>query len=452
MSSRTPYQKLETRIQRILRDNENVVQDGRKLKFEGQLLIQYTDNHVNYSKRRYYPTNEVKIGLDDFKVQIILDNNTVELVNSIKPPKFAGDLIRFFRNHHNENINQIVIGSEVNRIHGSNLFMQYSVYDLLRRFNVEEGRDKRIKYTQRASPIIHQNYGFEIEVDENARDYQALLEEIIVSGQITQADIQSLTEQLEPGIITDNVIRQRVNRQVEWLINCVEQILDVDNLTLQNAKQLGSSLFGYRKADIRYQEELMERILTDFGQYSFFGVPALINTNKFVLDDQGLPRSQFDILLINHIGEVEIVELKRPDKWLLDFDSGRNKFYASVDLSIAIAQTERYISSIIHENDSNLRINNQTIREFITSELEGVSYRESVRPTGLIIMGSSQKIYKPYNLLSEAKRNTLSEERYRQNGLRAYRELKDSHKNIKIIDYSELMESARARILLADEN
>jgi hypothetical protein len=78
----------------------------------------------------------------------------------------------------------------------------------------------------------------------------------------------------------------------------------------------------------------------------FFGVPAMINTNKYVIHHGDLSRSQLDLILITHLGDIELVELKRSDEILMDFDFGRKKFYPTKTLAAAISQCERYITTI----------------------------------------------------------------------------------------------------------
>src|SRR5690606_29889303 len=100
--------------------------------------------------------------------------------------------------------------------------------------------------------------------------------------------------------------------------------------------ELGKNYFGYYKKDISGPEHLMEKILAQYGQSTLFGVPALLNTDKYVQYDGELSRSQFDLILITHLGDIEVVELKRPDEYLLKCDFSRKKFYPTKDLSIAI--------------------------------------------------------------------------------------------------------------------
>ena len=41
-----------------------------------------------------------------------------------------------------------------------------------------------------------------------------------------------------------------------------------------------------------------QKILSDYGQFTLFGVPALLNTDKYVITIGSQSRSQFDLILI----------------------------------------------------------------------------------------------------------------------------------------------------------
>lgn len=177
----------------------------------------------------------------------------------------------------------------------------------------------------------------------------------------------------------------------------------------------------------------------------------LLNTNKYVKAPRGQSRSQFDLILINHLGDLEVVELKRTDEIILDYDKGRNKFYPSKNLSIAIAQAERYITAVTKDNDEEYKIEGLKIREYINKEVGGTTYIETIRPQALILIGSFETVTKPYSSLSIEMQTKVNEQDYNENGNRAYRELKESFKNIKILNYSELLEQARTRLELSDK-
>ena len=452
MARKTPYEKLQTRIEGILRNNPGLQRAGNRIRYEDQLLISFNENWIKYSKRRYYPTAENKIGEVDYSTKIILTDDTIQLVSSssAKPKSLFQKVFNLLNGVNGNDLNGLVIGANESRINGNNLELTFELYNTLSRINTEESRDERIRFRTRVQPLLAQNYGVDLEIPDNNIDWGVRLQEVIASGEVSQADIQALANQLQPGENIKIVVERQVNKQVSWLLESIESILDEGKISKPRARQLGSQLFGYPQNTIKGPEHLMQKILKDFGQHTLFGVPALIEVEKYVMNEE-LPRAQFDLLLINSFGEVEVVELKRADTIVLDFDSQRNKFYASSELSKAIAQTERYITSIMKDNDQEYLIDGMTIRDYLNDQLGDLISVESVRPTGLIIIGSTERWAKDYDDLSDAVRAKISQEAYLANCERAYRELKNSHKNIKIITYSDLVQSARMRLRLSDE-
>lgn len=446
--TKTPLEKLRTKINNLVSDQ--LIDTGNSLNFQDTVIAEYDDFNFTYTKKRYYPTKLESIVEDDFSVVIPITHANLKYISSSSPnpPLFIKSLLKTFRDL-GYTLNSITIGAVQNEIQTHILNITSNLYDDLNNINNEENKIKAHAYNNRIAPFLNQNYNIVLPQNQIDRDFGVLLREIIASNQITQADIQELTNQLQVGSITNVVIQHQVNKQVEWLIEGIEKILDAGKLNRQSAKDLGNSLFAYTKTSISGPEHLMEKILTDYGQFSLFGVPALINTNKYVMNATGLPRVQFDLLLINHLGEVEVVELKRSDTIILDFDSQRNKFYPSVELSKAIAQTERYITSLMKDNDEEYKIEGKKVKDYLNEQIGNIRHFESVRPTGLIIVGSNQSICLNYHDLEQNIKDKISLTDYNNNCDRAFRELKDSLKNIKIISYSELLESAKTRLELS---
>lgn len=447
-AKKEPLEKLKTKIKKIA---TGLIKDNKgKISVKGSLLFTYNKTSVKYTQNRYFPTQVNSIVTDDFEVTIPLSHINLKYitVTNANPPKFARAIVRLFRDL-GKDIHSITIGAAKNEIVNGVLNITYDVYDDFAKINAEEGRDKAARFKNRVNPYLNKNFGIKTKKTDTDRDYGLLLKEVINSGRITQQDIISLTASLEKGNSSNIVIEKQINKQVEWLIESIESILDEEELNKNKAQDLGNKLFGFTKTSISGAEQLMEMILTKYGQYTLFGVPALLNTNKYVQHADGLSRSQFDLLLVNHIGEIEVVELKRPDKNILDFDPGRNKFYPSKDLSIAISQAERYISSVLKDNDEEFIIDGMKIREFLKKELGGVLFIETVRPSALIVMGSYQHIYEKHENLDAAIQKKVPKAAYNKNGDRAFRELKSTFRNINILTYSELLEHARTRLQLA---
>lgn len=440
-------EKLQTRLSRLGQDEKIKVTD-KTVKVSNRVLFRYSPTEIRYTKWRYFPSLKEDLVEEDFEVTIVLTDLTFRDVlssNICKPPRGAYKIVEVIR-YVNSDVNKIVIGGDKNEIQGSTVYITHELYLILTSINREEGKDKVTRVRNRVAPFLEQNYALSIPEAETQRDYGLLLQEVIASKSFSQSDIATLTEQLETGEQNEIVIEKQINKQAEWLLEAIQKIIDEPDLTKAKAQKLGSELFGFSKASISGPEGLMEKILTKYGQNIIFGVPALLNTKKYVVSSRGHSKSQFDLLLITILSDVEIVELKRPDEILLDYDSGRGKFYPSKTLGIAIAQSERYISALYREHDTDLKIEGVTIREFIEAQVGGTVTLSICRPKALIVIGTIQRIVKPYSELAPNIKAKVTKSDYEKNAEDAYKEMKASLKNIDITTYTELVEGARLRL------
>lgn len=450
---KTPIQKLETKLN-SLNSVEQIKRIGKKFKFKNKVILTYNTQNINYSKFRYYPSKKEPLIEDTYTVSIPLNHENLSLLgfNPINPPnniKIINDLFKFFTD---KNFEKIILGSKENLIENNTLHISKGLFDLIVKINKEESVDKKIKIRERVYPFLFKEFSIENKKSIKIKDFSLLFEEIIASGQLNQSDILKLYENLEIGENNQILIEKQITKQVEWLIETLEEIIDIENVTIPKAKEIGNKYFGFLKSDIEGPENLMEKILSKYGQYTFFGVPALLNTKKYV-KKEGLSNSQFDILLINHLGEIEVVELKKFDERILEYDSERGKFYPSKSLAIALAQAERYISTVNKDNDDEFLIDGKKIREYIFEQIGDTLYKESIRPSAIIIIGSWKSLHKDYEKLTQKTREKVSKKDYINNGLRTYREIKSSFRNISILNYSELLSNARTRLqLLNDKN
>lgn len=449
---KTPTEKFQTKLKNILLEN-NATDIKNKVKIGKNIFFQYSKTQIKYFKKRFYPNSKIEIIEEDFDVIIPINHENLNILNSraINPPNGSREIIKLFRTANNLHYNLITIGFRENKTIDNQIFITKELYDTILKIYKEEGKEKSIRVNQRISPFMLSEFNVVLKNIDSNKDYTLLLKEIIASGQINQTDLISIINKLDSGNANQVVIQKQISKQVKWLIDTIQKIIEEKSLNLLKAKELGNSLFGINKSDITGPEHLMEIILTKYGQYTLFGVPALLNTKKYVTHSGGLSRSQFDLLLITHLGEIEVVELKRPDQNILDYDKSRGKFYASKDLSIAISQAERYISAVNKDNDEDYKIDNKKIRDFINEEIGGSLFVESVRPSAIIIIGSWSTISKDYSKLNAETKQKVSRKDFDENGLRAYRELKSSFKNIKLLNYDELLEHARTRLELMKE-
>lgn len=449
---KTAAEKLQTKIRNLLSVNNAIADRNGRIKVENKTLFSYNPAIIKYNKYRYYPTKIDSLVEEDFEVHFPLNNENLSLLgsNMANPPNGAKVVIDLFRKLGKPRLNKVIIGSSENSVDDYNLSVTKDFYETVLRINKEESKDKAIRFNNRIQPFLQSLFNISSNSQSIVRDYSLLLEEIIASGQVTQQDIIALTNRLDQGNSINVVIERQIIKQAEWLIEKIQEILDEGKINTIKAKELGNRHFGFPKTSITGPEHLMEKILTKYGKYTLFGVPVLLNTDKYVVHSGNLSRSQFDIILINHLSDIEVVELKRPDTTVLDYDENRGKFFASKDLSIAVSQAERYISAVYRDNDEDYKINNQKIKDFLNSQIGGAMTVEICRPKALIILGSYLTIAPDYNTLDPKTQKKVSNEAYNTNYLQAYKELKDAYKNIHILTYSELVENARTRLLTDD--
>ncbi|MBO2543627.1 DUF4263 domain-containing protein [Salegentibacter sp. BDJ18] len=444
---KTPLEKLRTKISRITKEPE-IEENDNIIRVRGTKFFSYTSQQIKYNNKRYYPSKVDDIIEEYFKVRIPINHENLNILGSniINPPFGARKIIDLFRNFNTQPYNSIVIGYRENKITGNTIFITKELYDTILNIDKEEGKGKKARFTARIAPFLNSEYNLSVSQDEVGRNYSLLLKEMIASGELKSSDLINLSDKLDSGETNQIIIEKQVNKQVRWLIDTIEDLLEDSALTTPKAKNFGFLNFGYSKSSITGPEHLIEKVLSDYGQYTLFGVPALLNTDKYVINPGSQSRSQFDLILITHLGDVEVVELKRTDETILDYEKGRDKFYPSKNLSIAIAQAERYISAVQKDNDEEYLIEGKKIREYINEQIGGTTYVESIRPTALILIGSWKTLTKDYENLSAERKRKVSEIDYNENGLRAYREIKNSYRNIKIMNYSELLEHARTRL------
>lgn len=446
---KTVQQRLQTKLAKIV--NERVKVTKTQVKVDNQVLFKYSPTKIEYTKTRFFPSLKDDIVTEDFLVTILLDFETFKILSSniCKPPKGARIVLDVVRDLE-PSINHIVIGGNQCKIGDNVLYITNSVYLTFLSINKEESVDKKVRVKNRIVPFLRDKFSLVCEVVESDRDYSLLLKELLVSKKVSQEDIVALTNELEVGDNNEVVISNRINKQTEWLLSAMQTIVDKPKLSKTEAQNLGHELFGFPRATISGPECLMEKILTKYGQHIIFGVPALLNTKKYVVSTTGFPNCQFDIILINYLSDIEIVELKRPDEYLFDYDSSRGKFYMSKTLSIATAQSERYISTFYKENDPDFKIDGKRIKEYIDSQFGGTIELSICRPKALIIVGAIHRLAKRYDELSASDKLKVSREDYDKNLESAYKELKASFKNIEVTTYTEIIEGAKLRSQLED--
>lgn len=450
---KTLEEKLNTKIQKFVTDNEHkwVEYDNNSLKFRGDVIVTITkqcdDLFVfSYWLQRVSFNSIPPIYTKEFNIDVWITESNINILSSnlFKPPHRAENIFSIFKN---------IISIDTIKIwfpdsYQSNcLSVSNWLYSFFSKVFAEETKDKNIRIKNRFFPLVKRsidtiNFPNNIE---NTRDCSLMLEELLGSCDLSDSKLLPLVKRINVWESSQIVIKQQIEKQTEWLLDVIRKILDENNLTKLKAKELGNKFFWYTKNSISWPEHLMEKILSDYWQNIIFWVPKLLNTDKYII--WGFSKVQFDIILIDILSDIEIVELKRTDEYILDFDSYRKKFYPTKALSIAIGQSERYITTVLKDNNPDYTICWKTIREFIEDEIWWTIELKITRPSALIVIWTHSRIVKPYSMLTSTIKWRITEKEYVENAELAYRELRNTHKNIKITTYSELIDAAELRLI-----
>lgn len=454
---KTFFKKFKTKLDKLLVTEPWVKDNNWKVKFRWRIFFSYDNNGISYWKYRYFKTKQKSLD-DNWKIVYLkFSDQVISSLNSnlLNPPRNIEKILMKFNKLTWSDIQKIIIWNDNNYdVETQTLNISDWLYSNLWLIIKEEWIDKEVKISNRFSnfiPSIPWLNLLDTNKTTNETNYKLLLNEIVTSWKIKSADIKELFNNIESGNDTKYVLEKTINKQANWLIESIQTIIDEDKLTRDNAKELWNKLFWYSKASIKGPEHLMEKILTDYWKNVLFWVPVLLSMKKYIQNnvENWRSKSQFDILLIDHLSEIQIVELKRPDTFILEYDSNRWKFYLSKDLSIAVAQAENYISLVYKDHDIDYKIDWKLLRDYINDEIWGTHMPyESCRPTALIIIWSCNKIAENFDLLPDKIKQKVWKESYERNRNLAYREISSAFKNIKIITYSDLLDMARTRLAI----
>ncbi len=444
-------EKFKTKLNNFLRNNEDFTLSKNQVLFNNQKIFSFKEINndlilLSYTKIGVNPRLIDPVYHIEYELKIYLDQVNLNFLSSnlSRPLKYIPKLFGYIKSDFT--INEINFGGSESKFVDGICYVSSDFYNNFKIINDEESAAERIRIKTRSNPFFKKYYNKEFNDDILERDYGVILNEIITSGNLTDDAIMKAVSQLKPGKKTEVVINEKIEEQTEWLLGVLRKIIDTPRLNKTIARDFGNRYFHYSKNSITGPEHLLEKILSDYGKNIIFGVPALLNTDKYVVSERIKSKVQFDIILVDELSDVQIVELKKPDEKVLEFEQSRNKFFPSKNLSIAIGQSERYISTILRENDEEYKIEGKKIREYIEKSVSGVTELFITRPTALIVVGRIQDLAKRYEKQGQDVQKKIKKNEYEKNLLQAYRELRSTHKNIKIITYSELINGAELRL------
>lgn len=220
----------------------------------------------------------------------------------------------------------------------------------------------------------------------------------------------------------ENVMDTLSERDENALKSVYPKIIGGAEFTLRSGKQVKIISDGIKTSQKVYLEKTIEEFESKIAGSSSENVwqkflhkhiLTLLNVYAFVIEKQSveIDGKYPDFMLMDAYGYLDIYEIKKPQTGLLKYDKSRNNYYWDTDLSKAVIQTEKYISSVErnkYELESKLRKSGSEAR--------------IVRPRGFIIAG----------LRSQLKSDGMQED---------FRVLNDSLKNVDVICFDDLLDN-----------
>ena len=88
-----------------------------------------------------------------------------------------------------------------------------------------------------------------------------------------------------------------------------------------------------------------------------------------------------DFALVTHDNYLDVLEIKKPNTQLLNYDTSRKNYFWNPEMSKAIIQTENYIENILHQADA--------VRNYIR-DTYGIELKV-LRPRGIVLAGDTRK-------------------------------------------------------------
>lgn len=232
-----PIEKLITKVNASLRSDSSLKEYKSKVKIRNKILFEYNSSSIKFNTRRYYPSRIIDLVEDDFKVTFKLNHETLALLGSSlpNPPRGAKTIIDLFRKTTTDTFNQINIGGKENKISGTTIYITTELYKTINKINKEEGKDKAVRFQNRTIPFLKSNFKKSFKEPESEKDYSLLFQEVIASGKFTQQDILSAISELDSGENNTVVIEKQINKQVEWLIEKLQEIIDIPSFNISIA-------------------------------------------------------------------------------------------------------------------------------------------------------------------------------------------------------------------------
>jgi hypothetical protein len=184
----------------------------------------------------------------------------------------------------------------------------------------------------------------------------------------------------------------------------VEYLREVLKKYTEYQKEFEKNLSNASFSENSWQEFLRDKVLRYMSNY----VTSIEKQNA------SIEVSYPDFVMVDVYGFVDVFEIKKHTTPLLSYDSDHENYYWKPDVSMAVAQIEKYIDEIVKNSDAYIRA---------VKKKKGVDI-QVVRPRGYIIAGASSQF-----------KNKIERDDFRKLGM--------SLKNINFILYDELLENLK---------
>ena len=223
-----------------------------------------------------------------------------------------------------------------------------------------------------------------------------------------------------PVILMNNNIRLDKDDVFEINKIEVEEIINIGRMILNNDRRV-KKLMGVNDV---LRESTWQKYFEKYGTYLLFGSVKLdpqvcLDKEKTKEFNNKYP----DILTRNRYGFIDIIELKRSDVELFEFDNSHKKFVPTSYLSSALSQLNGYLQTIPYAFN---------VDDAKKQSLECAS--------GMLIAGSEDKILKDSTELKKwINENNISDDDLKFMVRQELRKLNYSYSHIQIVLYDEVI-------------
>lgn len=273
-----------------------------------------------------------------------------------------------------------------------------------------------------------------IKVIEFARD---LTKNFKMTDRHKQEFIKMIPEMIKNGEIKlkQEDISEMNKKQIDEI---VELGYDILNRKRGTEKKLGI------KFDQLHNEIAWQKYFEKYGDYLLFGSTNITEkVEKEVKADRRLTQrtkdSFYDIITLNRYGFLDIVELKKSDFILFQYDDSHDTVYPTKNLSKSISQLINYLMIMpsAYGEEREIMLENGE-KEKVRDPLKGA---ESAK--GLLIIGNSEHMLSESDFIKVMKVRNIDKNTLKMQMKLYLRELNHSLTHIEIVTYDELLSNLK---------